>query len=77
MLTSAEAPRPDQEATEPKWRQAERPSDGERDASKMLESHGGRNDTPPYNHPGTVVVACAWLAFYLIVAIHFFASMGK
>ena len=30
----------------------------------------GRGTSSPYNHSGTVVVASAWLAFYLIVAIH-------
>ena len=30
----------------------------------------GRDTCPPYNHKGTVVVASAWLAFYVIAAIH-------
>jgi len=30
----------------------------------------GRDTSPPYNHNGTVVVASAWLAFYVIAAIH-------
>jgi hypothetical protein len=29
-----------------------------------------REVTQSYNHEGTIVVACAWLAFYAIVAVH-------
>jgi hypothetical protein len=30
-----------------------------------------------YNHEGTVVVACAWFAFYAIVAIHHLMVAGN
>jgi hypothetical protein len=36
----------------------------------------GRDASPPYNHRGTVVVASAWLAFYVIAAIHHFIASG-
>ncbi len=29
----------------------------------------GRDAFPPYNHRGTVIVASAWLAFYVIAAV--------
>jgi hypothetical protein len=29
----------------------------------------GRDAVPPYNHRGTVIVASAWLAFYVIAAV--------
>jgi hypothetical protein len=34
----------------------------------------GRDPSPPYDHRGVVVVASAWLAFYLLAAIHHFVS---
>jgi hypothetical protein len=30
----------------------------------------------PYNHRGTVVVAAAWLAFYIAAALHPFIATG-
>ena len=36
----------------------------------------GRDAFPLYNHGGTVVVAGAWLAFYVFAAIHDFLASG-
>jgi hypothetical protein len=36
----------------------------------------GRDDYPPYDHRGVVVVASAWLAFYVIAATHAFIASG-
>jgi hypothetical protein len=40
------------------------------DVSEFDESGIGRDTFAPYNHRGTVIVACAWLAFYAIAAIY-------
>jgi hypothetical protein len=37
----------------------------------------GRNAASSYNHRGTVVVACAWFAFYAIAALHHFIASGN
>jgi hypothetical protein len=47
------------------------------DASALDEPQIGRNDLPPYNHRGTMVVATIWFAFYVIVAIHHLISTGN
>jgi hypothetical protein len=58
-------------ADEPKWRQAVARSVQDRcDVSEFEKTKIGRNALSPYNHRGTVVVASAWLAFYVIAAIH-------
>jgi hypothetical protein len=36
-----------------------------------------RDGSAPYNHRGTVVVAGAWLAFYIAAAIHPFIATGN
>jgi len=41
-----------------------------RDVIEFDKPEIGRDASPPYNHKGTVVVAMAWLAFYVIAAIH-------
>ena len=59
------------ERTEPPWRQAvERSVQDHCDVSDEI----GRDAFSPYNHRGTVVVASAWLVFYVIAAIHHFIA---
>ena len=40
------------------------------------EPETGRDAFPLYNHGGTVVVAGAWLAFYVFTAIYDFMASG-
>jgi len=40
------------------------------------ETETGRNAFPLYDHGGTIVVAGAWLAFYVFAAIHDFMASG-
>jgi len=40
------------------------------------ETETGRNAFPLYDHGGTIVVAGAWLAFYVFAAIHDFLASG-
>ena len=37
----------------------------------------GREVCPPYNHRGMIAVGSAWLAFYIIVAIHHLMASGR
>jgi hypothetical protein len=46
------------------------------DAAAFDKPATGQDGFPPYNHRGTIVVACAWLAFYVIVAAHHFTASG-
>ena len=39
------------------------------DTSAFDKPQVGRDVVPPYNHRGTVVVASAWLAFYVIAVL--------
>jgi hypothetical protein len=65
-------------AGEPQWRQAVARSVQDRcDVSEFDKPEAGRDAFPPYNHRGTVVVASAWLAFYVIAAIHPFIASGN
>jgi hypothetical protein len=58
-------------ADELRWRQAAaRSAQGRYGVSDFGRRGIGRDTSPPYNHKGTVVVASAWLAFYVIAAIH-------
>ena len=60
---------------EPQWRLAvARAVQARRDVSKFDKCEIGREAYPHHNHRGTVVVASAWLAIYLIIAIHHLAS---
>ena len=43
-------------------------------ASNLDKPETGRGASPLYNHGGTVVVAGAWLAFYVFAAIHDFMA---
>jgi hypothetical protein len=79
MLVPADALALDRaRADEAKPRQAVAPSVQDRcDASALDKPQIGRDSLPPYNHRGTIVVASAWLAFYVILAIHHFMSSGN
>jgi hypothetical protein len=79
MLVPADALVLDRErADEAKPRQAMASSvQDRRDASALDEPQIGRDDLPPYNHRGTIVVATIWFAFYVIVAIHHLISTGN
>ena len=45
-------------------------------ARNVDEPETGRDAFPLYNQSGTVVVAGAWLAFYVFAAIHDFMASG-
>ena len=45
-------------------------------ARNLDEPETRRDAFPLYNHGGTVVVAGAWLAFYVFAAIHDFMASG-
>ncbi len=79
MLAPADAlPLAVERAGEPQWRQALARSVLDRcDVSEFAKCEIGRDAYPPYNHRGTVVVASACLAFYVIVAIHHFIASGN
>jgi hypothetical protein len=55
-------------AGRPQWRQAVGRSAQEGcDIAKFDKPRIKRDAFPPYNQRGTVVVGCAWLAFYVIL----------
>jgi hypothetical protein len=65
-------------ADKPKWRQAVARSVQDRgDVYEFEKTEIGRNTSSPYNHRGTVVVASAWLALYVIAAIHQLIATGN
>lgn len=73
MLDAADALPLAVERVEPPWRQAvERSIQDHCDVSDKPEI--GQDVFSPYNHRGTVVVASAWLVFYVIAAIHHFIA---
>jgi hypothetical protein len=37
----------------------------------------GRDPYPAFHHGRVVVAACAWLAFYVLAAIHVFTASGN
>ena len=78
MLAPADAlPLAVERAGEARWRQAVARSVQDRcDVSEFDKPEIGRDAFLPYNHRGTVVVASAWLAFYVIAAIHDFIASG-
>jgi hypothetical protein len=54
-------------AHRPQWRPAVGRSAQDRCDIAKFDKPGIKQDAfPPYNHRGTVVVGCAWLAFYVI-----------
>jgi len=65
-------------AGEPRWRQAvARPVQNRCDVAESDKPDIRRDAFPPYDHRATVVVASAWLAFYVIAAIHPFMASGN
>jgi hypothetical protein len=73
MLEAADALPLAVERVEPPWRQAvERSVRDHCDVSDKPEI--GQDVFSPNNHRGTVVVASAWLVFYVIAAIHHFIA---
>jgi hypothetical protein len=68
MLAPANAPRVGVErAGRPEWLQAVGQSAQDLcDIAKVDKARNERDAVPLYNHRGTVVVGCAWLAFYII-----------
>jgi hypothetical protein len=65
-------------ADEPNWRHAVARSVQDRcDVPEFEKTEIGRNAASSYNHRGTVVVACAWFAFYAITAFHHFIASGN
>ena len=79
MLAPADAlPLAVERAGEARWRQAVARSVQDRcDVSEVDKPEIGRDASPLYNHRGTVVVASAWLAFYVFAAIHDFMAFGN
>jgi hypothetical protein len=58
-------------AGELRWRQAAaRSAQDSCGVSDFDRREIGRDTSPPYNHKGTIVVASAWLVFYVIATIH-------
>ena len=58
-------------AGQPRWQHAAARSARDRcDGAEFDKREIGRDVSPPYDHWGTIVVASAWLAFYVIAAIH-------
>ena len=71
MLAPANAlPLAVERAGEPPWQ--ERSVQDRCNVSEFNRREIGRAAAPPHNHSGTVVVAGAWLAFYVVAAIQSF-----
>jgi hypothetical protein len=65
-------------ADEPQWRQAATRSVQDRsDISEFEQAEIGRDAYTLYNHRGTVVVASAWLAIYVVAAIQQFIASAN
>jgi hypothetical protein len=63
---------------EPQWRQAVARSVQDRcDVSEFDKRQIGREASAPYNQREIFGVASAWLAFYVIAAIHPFIASGN
>jgi hypothetical protein len=79
MLAAADAlPLAVERAGEPQWRQAvARSAQDRRDVAEFAKCEIGRDAYPLINSGigiGPAVVASAWLAFYVIAAIHNFIA---
>jgi len=55
-------------------RTAARSGQNRRDVPEFDKAEIGRDAFAPYNHGGTIVVASAWLAIYVIAVIHPFIA---
>lgn len=78
MQTHADAlPPPLERVGEPWWRQAAVRSVQHRREVREVDKRETRADAyQPYDHGGLVVVASAWLAFYVVAAFHTFIASG-
>ena len=76
MLAPADALSPVLErADESPWRRAvARPAQDRREVSRFDKCEIGREAYPLHDHGPSVVWASAWLAFYVIVSIHYFIA---
>ena len=54
-----------------------RSAENRSDVVEFNKGEVGRDANPPYNHGGVIVVTSAWLAFYIIAAIHHFVASGN
>ena len=79
MLDAADAlPLAVERAGEPQWPQAvTRSVQDHCDVSEFDKSEIGRDAFAPYNYRGAVVMASAWLAFYVFAALHHFIAAGN
>jgi hypothetical protein len=68
MLAAANVdPVGEERAGRPQWRRAAgRPAQDRCDTAKYDKPRIECDAFSPYNHRGTVVVGCAWIAFYVI-----------
>jgi hypothetical protein len=62
-------------AGKPRWRQ--RSVQGRRDVSELDHPEIKKDASRFYNHGGAVVVASAWLAFYVFAVIYRFMASGN
>jgi hypothetical protein len=63
---------------DPRWRQPVARSVQDRgDLSESDKREIGEQAHPPYDHKGLVVVASAWLAFYVFATIHDLIAFGN
>lgn len=71
MLAPGDAvPLAEERASGPQWRPSAARSVQDRcDASQFDEREIAREASAPHNHTGALVVASAWLAFYVIAAL--------
>jgi hypothetical protein len=61
----------EERADEPRGRQAVARSVQDCSDAHQCDTHEiGQDASPPYDQRGLVIVASAWLAFYVIAAIH-------
>ena len=65
-------------AGKPQWRQAvARSVQDRRDVSEFDHPEIKRDASTFYNHGGAVVIASAWLAFYVFAVIYRFIASGN
>jgi hypothetical protein len=70
MLAPADAlPLAEERASEPQRQAVARSVQDRCDVSKFDGREIGRDGSAPHNHTATLVVASAWLAFYVIAAL--------
>jgi hypothetical protein len=77
MLTTAGAIRMDGSRSDERRSRQVASQSVRRDLSAFDKPWSGQDRVPPYDHRGATIVAGAWLAFYVITAIHHFISSGN